>query len=234
MLPEPLILAVETATLAGSIAIARGEAVIGALSGDPAVSHSNTLLADLDRLLADTGIKLPEIDLFAVAVGPGSFTGLRIGIATVKALAATLARPCAAIPTLKTIALAGSASDASLALLPAGRGEVFAQLFSVSNDSTVTALDEPSHLAPQKLMDKYGSRKTLLWCGEGAIAQRELIENSSRGKQWRMAPKVENLARYVATLALAKLRNDQLVAADALQAIYVRPSDAELPAKQKA
>lgn len=234
MSAEPLILAVETATLAGSIAIARGEEVIGELSGDPAVSHSNTLLADLDRLLADTQVKLREIDLFAVAVGPGSFTGLRIGIATVKALAATLARPCAAIPTLQTIALAGGASDASVVLLPAGRGEVFAQLFSVSIDGTVTAVDEPSHLAPQKMIDKYGSRQKLLWCGEGAITQRELIERSSAGKEWQIAASPQNLARYVAALALRNYRNDRLVAPDALQAIYVRPSDAELPAKQKA
>ena len=234
MTQEPFILAVETATLAGSVAIARGEEIIGGLSGDPAVSHSNTLLSDVDRLLADTGIKLPEIDLFAVAVGPGSFTGLRIGIATVKALAATLGRPCAAIPTLHTIALAGGTADASLALLPAGRGEVFAQLFSVSSDGTVRALDEASHIAPQKMIDKYGSREKLLWCGEGAITQRELIESSSAGKQWQIAASPENLARYVAVLALRNYRSDQLVAPDALQAIYVRPSDAELPAKQKA
>ena len=232
MSPEPLILAVETATLAGSIAIARGEEVLGSHSGDPAVSHSNTLLADLDRLFSQTGIKLPEIDLFAVAVGPGSFTGLRIGISTVKALSATLGRPCAAIPTLPAIALAGGASDASLALLPAGRGEVFAQLFSVSTDGRLTALDQASHIAPQKMIDKYGAREKLLWCGEGAIAQTELIESSRAGKQWRIASQPQNLARYVAVLALRKFRDDQLVAPDALQAIYVRPSDAELPSKQ--
>jgi tRNA threonylcarbamoyladenosine biosynthesis protein TsaB len=230
---EPLILTIETATLAGSIAVVRGAEVIGSSTGDPAVSHSNTLLADLDQLLASSRVKLPEIDLFAVAVGPGSFTGLRIGIATIKALAATLARPCAAIPTLQTIALAGGAAESSVALLPAGRGEVFAQLFSVASDGTVTAFDEPSHIAPQKMFDKYGSLKKVLWCGAGAIAQRELIENASAGKEWRIAPQAENLARFVATLALRNFRAGQLVAPDALQAIYVRPSDAELPAKAK-
>ena len=234
MSSQPLILAVETATLAGSIALARGAEVIGSLNGDPAVSHSNTLLADLDRLLIETKIKLAQIDLFAVAVGPGSFTGLRIGIATVKALAATLARPCAAIPTLQAIALAGGTADASVALLPAGRGEVFAQLFSVSDDGTVTPRDEPSHIAPQRMIDKYGSLETLRWCGEGALAQRELIEASRGVKDWRIATRPENLARYVAALALRNFRASQLVAPDALQAIYVRPSDAELPAKQKA
>jgi len=233
MLKEPLILAVETATLAGSIALVRGGEVIGSSHGDPAISHSNTLLADLDQLLATTKIMLPEIDLFAVAAGPGSFTGLRIGIATVKALAVTLARPCAAIPTLQAIALAGGAAEASVALLPAGRGEVFAQLFSVANDGVVTALDAPSHIAPQRLFDKYGSLKKVLWCGAGAIAQRELIENASAGKEWRIAAPPQNLARCVAALALRNYRAGQLVAPGALQAIYVRPSDAELPAKAK-
>jgi tRNA threonylcarbamoyladenosine biosynthesis protein TsaB len=227
MSAEPLILAVETATLAGSIALARGNELIATLSGDPAVSHSNTLLADLDKLLSQTTFKLADIDLFAVAAGPGSFTGLRIGIATVKALAATLARPCAAIPTLQAVALAGGPSAASIGLLPAGRGEVFAQLFSVSTDA-VTALDEPSHISPQKMIDKYGSLETALWCGEGALAQRELIESSAAGKQWRISSRADELAQQIATLALRNFRQDKLVAPDALQAIYVRPSDAEL------
>ena len=228
MLAEPLILAVETATLSGSIALTRGEKLIATVSGDPAVSHSNTLLADLDKLLSQTTVKLADIELFAVAAGPGSFTGLRIGIATVKGLAATLGRPVAAIPTLQAVALAGGPADASVALLPAGRGEVFAQSFSVSADGVVTARDEPSHIAPQKMIDKYGSLERVLWCGEGALAQRELIESSATGKHWRIAPRAENLAQYVAMLALRNFRQGQLAAPDAIQAIYVRPSDAEL------
>ena len=227
MSTEPLILAVETATLAGSLALARGEELIASVSGDPAVSHSNTLLADLDKLLSRTTFKLADIDLFAVAVGPGSFTGLRIGIATVKGLAATLAKPCAAVPTLQAVALAGGVSEASVALLPAGRGEVFAQLFSVSADA-VTALDEPSHIAPQKMIDKYGSLEKAVWCGEGALAQRELIESSAAAKDWRIAPRTDNLARYVAALSLRNFNRGEMTAPDALQAVYVRPSDAEL------
>jgi len=228
MKPEPLILAIETATLAGSIAIARGAQIVHSCNGDSGVSHSNTLLADLDTLLKDSEVQLSDVNVFAVAVGPGSFTGLRIGIATVKALATTLERPCAAIPTLHAVALAGGSAENSVALLPAGRGEVFAQLFAVTNEGAVTARDEPSHVAPQKLFDKYGSFENVLWCGEGALAQRELIENAGAGKNWRIAPQTRNLAEHVAALALRKFWSDQLVAPDALQAIYVRPSDAEL------
>lgn len=227
MSSDPLILAVETATLAGSITLGRSDEIIAGLNGDPGTSHSNTLLADIDKLLSQTNTNLAQIDLFAVAAGPGSFTGLRIGIATVKALAATLDRPCAAVPTLHAVALSGGPSEVSVALLPAGRGEVFAQSFSVTGDA-VTALDEPAHIAPAKMIEKYGSLDDALWCGEGAIAQRELIQTAAESKKWRIGSPIEDLARYVSKLAWQSFRQDRLVAPDALQAIYVRPSDAEL------
>jgi tRNA threonylcarbamoyladenosine biosynthesis protein TsaB len=206
---EPLILSVETATLSGSVALSRGEVILAGFAGDSGVSHSNTLLNDIDKLLRDADVDLSDVDLFAVATGPGSFTGLRIGIATVKALAATLDRPCAGIPTLQAVALAAGESHHSVALLPAGRGEVFAQLFSVTKDGFVTALDQATHISPQKLIEKYGALENVLWCGEKKL--QGLV-----------------LARQIASLALIKFRDKQLEQPDALQAIYVRPSDAEL------
>lgn len=241
---EPLILSVETATLSGSVAVSRGADVLGVTSGDSRVSHSHTLLSDIDKLLAETQIHLPEIDMFAVATGPGSFTGLRIGIATVKALAATLDRPCAGIPTLEAVALAAGVSPASVALLPAGRGEVFAQLFSVSAEGLVKALDEAVHIRPRMLLERYDRLETVVWCGEGAITNRELIEDLPAGKargpdttiekgggvhkDWRIAPRTTSLAQHVGALALAKFRRRQFDEPGALRANYVRPSDAEL------
>ena len=219
---EPLILSVETATLAGSVALSRGEEIVALVAGDAGVSHSNTLLSDIDKLLVDAATNLAEIDLFAVAAGPGSFTGLRIGIATVKGLATTLDRPCAGVPTLQAVALAGGESSRSIALMPAGRGEVFAQLFSVTKDGVVTTLDDAAHISPQKLIEKYGELENVLWCGEGAIANRTLLTTG------QIAPPLTNLATYVGSLALARFREGNLEQPDALQAIYVRPSDAEL------
>ncbi|HVI71145.1 MAG TPA: tRNA (adenosine(37)-N6)-threonylcarbamoyltransferase complex dimerization subunit type 1 TsaB [Pyrinomonadaceae bacterium] len=223
----PQILSVETATLAGSVALSRGDEVIAALAGDSRVSHSNTLLSDIDRVLSEAQVDLAAVDLFAVATGPGSFTGLRIGIATVKALAATLDRQTAGVPTLQAVALAGGPSPRSVALLPAGRGEVFAQLFSVTKEGLVTELDKATHISPSKLLEKYSSLESVLWCGEGAIANKALLENSAT-QEARLAPAVTNLAIYVAKLAFMRFREQQLVHPDALQAIYVRPSDAEL------
>jgi tRNA threonylcarbamoyladenosine biosynthesis protein TsaB len=219
----PLILSIETATLAGSVALVRGEEILATLAGDATVSHSNTLLSDIDKVLASARIELSEIDVFAVATGPGSFTGLRIGIATVKGLAATLDRPVAGVPTLHAVALGAGASEASVALLPAGRGEVFAQLFSVTGDGVVTELDQPAHISPQRLIEKYRAIEDVLWCG--ASSMKVPVE---RG---RMAAEIPNLAIHVASLALRKFREKQLQHPDAVQALYVRPSDAELKVK---
>ena len=222
---EPLILSVETATLAGSVALARGEKVIAGFAGDPKISHSNTLLNDIDKVLGDAQVELADIELLAVASGPGSFTGLRIGIATVKGLAVTLNCPCVGIPTLQAVAHSGGASTNTVALLPAGRGEVFAQLFSVTSEGVVTALDQASHIAPLRLFEKYGLLENVLWSGDVAITSQTLLE---RDPHWRVAAPATNLAEHVSLLALRRFRERQLDHPDALQAIYVRPSDAEL------
>ncbi len=155
------------------------------LAGDSGISHSNTLLNDIDKLLHEAQVDLSEIDFFAVATGPGSFTGLRIGIATVKGLAATLNRPCAGVPTLQAVALSAGASERSVALLPAGRGEVFAQLFAVTKDGLVTELDQATHISPQRLIAKYGSLESVLWCGEGAIANKRCLRQNRVGRSLR-------------------------------------------------
>ena len=226
----PLILSVETATLSGSVAVTRGDEILGVLSGDSSISHSNTLLGDVDKLLTQTRITLSQIDLFAVATGPGSFTGLRIGIATIKALAATLDRPTAGIPTLAAVALSGGVSAESVALLPAGRGEVFTQLFSVLRPDLVEPLDDAAHIPPARLFERYGDLETVTWCGEGAIVNRELIESMAASRDWTIAPQTKSLASYVARLALTRFERKELENPFALRAIYVRPADAQLKA----
>ena len=214
--------------MSGSVAVSRGDEMLGVVSGDAGISHSNTLLGDVDKLLAQTQITLSQIDLFAVATGPGSFTGLRIGIATVKAIAATLDRPTAGIPTLEAVALSGGVSAESIALLPAGRGEVFTQLFSVFRPDRVEALDEAAHIPPARLFERYGDLETVTWCGEGAIVNRELIESWAAGRDWKIAPQTNGLALQVATLALARFNRNEFENPFALRAIYVRPADAQL------
>jgi tRNA threonylcarbamoyladenosine biosynthesis protein TsaB len=239
---DPLILSVETATLAGAVAVSKGEQIIASLAGDKNASHSNTLLREIDTVLKRANRTLAEVDLFAVATGPGSFTGLRIGIATVKGLSFTLGRPCVPIPTLEAIAHSAGVCERVVAALPAGRGEVFAQMFSVSADA-VTALDSATHISPTTMLEKYGAFKDICWAGDGAIVHRDKIRkwaedngqafteddgSLDRSEGWRPLPPPTNLAENVAMLARRKVQSNEVQDAKELRAIYVRPSDAEL------
>ena len=163
---EPLILAIETATRSGGVAVARGENILASRGGDAAVSHSSNLIEMIEDALPEAGVKLAEVDVFAVAVGPGSFTGLRIGLATVKAFAAHLDRKVAGVSTLAAVAHASGANGEIVSLLPAGRGEVFAQRFSV-DETNVVAMDEARHLSPSAVMEQYGEIERLTLAGEG-------------------------------------------------------------------
>jgi tRNA threonylcarbamoyladenosine biosynthesis protein TsaB len=245
---KPLILSVETATLGGSVCITRGAAVLAGNTGEPRVSHSNTLLRDINKALVESKTTLREISLFAVARGPGSFTGLRIGIATIKGLAATSEKPCAGIPSLHAVAHAAGASESTVALLPAGRGEVFAQMFSVSAQGLITELDSIAHISPETMLERYDAVTNIRWCGEGAHVYADKIKQWAKraGHElglvtgdvqadvldgWRMASLEPDLARHVAALALIKFEQKQLESPASLRAIYVRPSDAELNAQ---
>src|SRR5205085_9685024 len=106
--PEPLILAIETATRAGSVAVARGETLLSCREGDASVSHSTNLIEIIDAVLSEAGAQLSDVDVFAVAVGPGSFTGLSIGLATVKAFAEGNQRLIVGISTLAAGAYAAT------------------------------------------------------------------------------------------------------------------------------
>src|SRR6266404_501864 len=170
---EPLILAIETATRAGSVALARGGVILSAASGDASASHSTDLIESIDGILQNAAAVLSEIDLFAAAVGPGSFTGLRIGLATIKSFAMCTGKDCAGVSTLAAIAHAAGASQRTLSLLPAGRGELFAQLFSVNGQ--VRELDVAAHLSLPAILEKYGGARELRWAGEGAQLQAETL-----------------------------------------------------------
>lgn len=244
----PLILSIETATRAGSVAVTRGERLLAARTGDATISHSSLLLSYVNDVLEEAGVRLDEIEIFAAATGPGSFTGLRIGLATVKAFAATLGRSCVGVPTLYAVAHAAGPSERTLALLPAGRGEVYAQLLTVKPDEDVVPLDAPTHLTPHKLLLKVKAETMLTWAGEGAHIHLEAIKalalaegilsrdesqdgNSvpGNGLQWTLAPAQTVLATSVAELALLRIRSSSgIETPEQLRAIYVRPSDAEL------
>lgn len=236
---DPLILAIETATRSGSVAIAKGRRVLASQVGDAAISHSANLIEMIETVLRQADARLSDIDLFAVAHGPGSFTGLRIGLATVKALAVCTGRRVAGVSTLAAIAHAARSEGQVVSLLPAGRGEVFAQMFSAGNGN-VKPIDSAAHLSPPALLDKYGQESPLKWAGEGAHQQLDTLrtwavdhsfpfnENAAGDSGWSLLPELKNLAPSIAAIALTESGEGKSLAPNELKAVYVRASDAEI------
>lgn len=185
----PTILSIEVATAAGSISISQGsELIYSGKCGSSTESLSKTLLPSIDTALQISGLSMNQIDLFAATTGPGSFTGLRIGLATIKALAATLDKPCASVPSLHAIALStyptGIINDIQwiIPLLRAGRGEVFVQSLTVGEEATggensVTELSPPLHLPLSRVLEQVALKKSsVLFAGPAAIELAEEIE----------------------------------------------------------
>jgi tRNA threonylcarbamoyladenosine biosynthesis protein TsaB len=242
----PLILSLETATRAGSLAIARGDHVLVERGGDASISHSTDLLEQVKDALGAASLSLREINAVAVAAGPGSFTGLRIGLATAKSFAATLDIPCVGIPTLYAVARSAGASRCTIAMLQAGRGEVYAQKLSVTAEGGVRPLEPPAHLAPEILFKRVSGIRNLKWAGEAAQVYIETIKTYALAQglefqhgrvgapgednAWVVIEAAEVLAADVARLAAGLYPFEGGASAQDLQAIYVRPSDAELNA----
>jgi tRNA A37 threonylcarbamoyladenosine modification protein TsaB len=147
------------------------------------------------------------------------------------------------VPTLNAIAQSAGLSHATVALLPAGRGEVFAQMFSVAADELIE-LDTAAHLSPPKLIERYHEFTSLVWAGPGALVHRALLRDCAAqhgidfvertmqpvidSNGWQIAQSRTSLAQSVSLLALRLFAAGQFETAESLRAKYVRPSDAEI------
>jgi tRNA threonylcarbamoyl adenosine modification protein YeaZ len=139
----PLLLALETATSVMSVALARGPQLIAEISTRDARLHSERLLPAIDQLLALANVSLDAVEAFAISIGPGSFTGLRIGLATLKGLAFGDDRPVVPVPTLLALcAGAVGAPGPVAALLDARRGELYAAAVERAGDREAALLEE--------------------------------------------------------------------------------------------
>ena len=124
------LLTIQTATPAGSVALTTGEHLLGELSLDVRRPHGSWLLGAIEQLLKAAGMSAADLDGFGVTVGPGSFTGLRVGLAIIKGLAMATGKPIAGVSTLQTLAMqAPHAALPLCALLDARKQEIYAGQF---------------------------------------------------------------------------------------------------------
>jgi len=214
------VLAVETSTLSGGAALLDGERVVGEYTLDVRLTHSERLMAAIDQLLIDAGWTVRELEGLAVSVGPGSFTGLRVGLSTVKGLALALAIPVAAVPTLD--AMAAMLPYASLPVCPvldARKREVYASLYRWDGRGMRREWDYLA-VAPDELARRLDEPVIVL--GDGADAIRSPLAHRIQPPRRGTAPAV------VGALGLTRLAIGDTIAMADLAPIYLRPSEAEL------
>ncbi|HEX8266454.1 MAG TPA: tRNA (adenosine(37)-N6)-threonylcarbamoyltransferase complex dimerization subunit type 1 TsaB [Pyrinomonadaceae bacterium] len=166
---QPLILSLETSTRSGGVALLRGNEVLAERAGKENSSQSAQLLSDIREILQKNDLNLNQINLFAVAVGPGSFTGLRIGLATAKALAMALKTPIAGISTLEAAASCSEKDGEICVVLPAGRNEYFAQSFKKSGQNDLKRASEIEIYTVKNLIEMCAEKNNSNWISTGEI-----------------------------------------------------------------
>ena len=227
-----LLLSLDTTTPKASCAVARDGVVINEEPIDATRQLALQLPGALRDILDLSAVGLDEVDAFAVATGPGSFTGLRIGIATMQGLAFGTAKPLLGISGFTALrAVAGSAFLGSriAAWVDAWRGDVYATLFEDGG-----ATEDPVVARPSDLLDDLARgdpapyTNDVLFIGDGAETYRDLIM-SRLGQAARIAdPSTPLLAAVIAMLATIEYKNGHRPPPHAIRPIYVRRSDAEL------
>ena len=234
--PDVTILALDTSTHAGSVALRRAGTLLGEHVGCADVPHARRLPGEILDLMRVCRVPLGDVSLYAVASGPGAFTGLRIGIATIQGLAFAYGRPVVGISALEAIAHAVRA-DAEAADLPllapwmdAARGEVFTSLFEAGADGRLACIEAPAVASPEATLARWSaavSGRRVLFAGGGAVRYQHTIA-AALGNLGQTVPQVPVLAGVIADLAEAAAARGHAAPPHGLRPLYVRRPDAEL------
>jgi tRNA threonylcarbamoyladenosine biosynthesis protein TsaB len=222
-----IILTLDTSTVAGSVALTRGQVLLGEILINVRGNHTDRLLCSVEQLLRDVGVDLAEVDAFAVVLGPGSFTGLRVGTATAKGFAMAQGKPLLGISSLRGLALqVPFARHPVCALLDARKKEVYAGWFCWEGGMPVSLRPEAA-LLPEQVVD--GLEGETIFIGDGSVAYQTLIIRRLGSRAhfvpWPLNPP---RASVCAVLALHDLREGRTIPAEQLAPAYIRPSEAEI------
>lgn len=194
------------------------------------VRYSERLLVAIDRLLSDSGTSVADLDAIAVSIGPGSFTGLRVGLSTAKGLAMGSRKPLVTVPTLEAIASLFPHSNALIApMLDARRQEVYWALFD-TQEGRPLRLHPEAATSPEAMLESIGRlEQPVLFVGEGVDKYKELLFAHRAGKSL-FAPKALQFpsAAAVAELGLARFKNGEVQPPEEVTPFYLRASTAEL------
>jgi tRNA threonylcarbamoyladenosine biosynthesis protein TsaB len=221
------ILAVDTTTASGSAALLDDTGLVAEINSHSPASHSARLLTSVDHLLRLAAWDIRHVEGFAVAAGPGSFTGIRIGLSTVKALAYAAGKPVAPVSSLSALAvkLRDSGGRLFCPLLDAKKGEVYGALFEVEGKRLKEIIRQGAY-APDALLSRLPAQRVVYFLGSGVGVYAGKVRAYLRDKA-RFPDRSPFIAREVGELGRDILREGRGVRSEALEPIYFRRSQAE-------
>ncbi len=222
-----LVMGIDTSTMQGGVALLSEQGLVSEYTLNVKATHTERLLPLIDRALQDAGITLGQVDGLAVAVGPGSFTGLRIGLSTAKGLAVATGKPLVGVSTLEAMAWTLPFCAYPICpILDARKGEIYCALFRHEGDRLIR-LSEDAARSPDSLVNRIQERTVFL--GDGLGVYGDLLK-ARLNELAVLAPFARRggSAAAVAELGRRRLLQGQRDEISELAPRYLRPSEAEL------
>ena len=222
------ILGIDTSTACGSVGLIDDEQVISEYLLNLPVTHSERLLGAIELVLREAHYALGDLDGWAISLGPGSFTGLRIGVSTVKGLAVATRKPVAGISTLDVLASQITPTPNLICpILDARKGEVYAAFYRYEEGNSLKRLSTYQAVRPEDLVKKIQGK--IVFIGNGAKTYRDYLRNSLQSNAiFLPSPLNLPLGSMVAKLGSELLQKREFLDLSTFTPIYVRPSEAEI------
>ncbi|MBR6503422.1 MAG: tRNA (adenosine(37)-N6)-threonylcarbamoyltransferase complex dimerization subunit type 1 TsaB [Firmicutes bacterium] len=230
------ILAIETTAAAASAAIIDGDECVHEVKSEANMTHLQNLMPLIEQVLEDCDLRLSDIGGIAVSRGPGSFTGIRIGMATAKGLAQVLKVPVAEVPTLKAMSMNGwNFGGIVCPVLDARRSQVYSAAYVFEEDDMKELLPEGAY-DPQTVIDAVAGKGPVLFMGDGIgnpKIRTVLEEGVGREAFFASEERRFQTAEMVAVLGLEIFKEGKAVPYDRAQPEYLRKSEAERKREEK-
>jgi tRNA threonylcarbamoyladenosine biosynthesis protein TsaB len=224
------LLAIETSTMLGGAAILSDDMLIAESRINVKVTHSERIMTEMNRMLESSGLEIGDIDVFAIAIGPGSFTGLRVGLSTIKGLVYATGKRLVAVPTLEALAWNLPFSRHPVCpLLDARRKEVYAGIFKWADNSFARIMEEQAVRLDDLLLK---IKEPTIFTGEGSALYRDGIINAIGDRALFAQPQIMAPSpSSVAYLGMRKAQRGEFDNPVSLVPLYLRRSEAEIKFK---
>lgn len=227
------ILGLDTSTVTATCSVIEGDKLLGEYSLSQDMSHSEKLVPMIREIFDGLNMKIKDIDLYGVAIGPGSFTGLRIGVATVKSFAHLFDKPIVGVSTLEALAYNLPYNDIVVPMIDARRNRVYTGIYTWDNEILKEVM-APDLLPIEKITDFLRNYKNIVVNGDGSLLHKEYLVKELKEKI-RFATIGQNICRASSVAELAKLKYDKKEVHDyfTLAPDYLRESQAQRELNKK-